>query len=85
MTSTFIQASSSAVSVPGLIGSQWSALAATLENLGSTTITVAPRAHASAKSCITVLRVSSPMWLPISVRHSRPSQSTGSWPPTGRP
>ncbi len=82
---TFIQASSRAVSVPGRIGSQWSALDAAVEKRGSTTITLAPRLRAAEKSCMTVLRVSSPTCEPISANASISSQSTGSWPPMTRP
>ena len=78
---TFIQASSRAMSVPGLMGSQYLALPATVEKRGSTTTSSAPRSRAWARSCTWVLCMFSPRWLPMRVMQRALRASTASGEP----
>lgn len=84
-TRTFIQASRSAMSVPGFTGSQYFALPAATENRGSTTTSPAPRPMASASSCTCVLCMFSPRCDPMSVMQRAFSMSMGSGEPSGVP
>ncbi len=63
--STFAHARSSAVSVPGLMGSQYFDLLAMIEKRGSTVMNVAPLAFAAETSCTCVLCMFSPRWVPM--------------------
>ena len=85
VTSTFIHASSSARSVPGLIGSQYFALLAATEKRGSTTMIGMRRSIAFANSCTWLLCMFSPRCEPISTRQSVFSMSVGSGEPRPAP
>ena len=83
--STCIQASSSAMSVPGLIGSHQSAFEAAVEKRGSTAISFAPRDRPVANWVICEVKTFSPRWLPMSTTSFASSRSSGSGEPSPRP
>jgi hypothetical protein len=85
LISTFAHASNSAMSVPGLIGSQCRDFDAATEKRGSTVISVAPWSSARISVCTWLLWRFSPIWEPISTMHREFAMSVRSGEPTPSP